>query len=357
LIRSSSSFREGLTLVELLIVTVLSMIVAGICFSIYRLNSANYLREESYIQQQQNLRAALYILGRDLRSAGNGFYILGNSTQLIQAYVPAQMAVNGSGVPYVNATSGWFKNPDSSDPGFRVIYGIDGGPDRPDSVTIFKSELEFASPIGVVADYAYNVMTLRDEIIPGTMAKGDIIAIVNNSDSIILEVKDFTEASGIIEFVTDGRFTPSSGIPSSFTVPGSTVYNFRDIALITYYIDEANSRLMAIYHDHGRTAYDNVPTKSAVVANNIEDMQLFYFFDHDVVDLERVTEEPLMSSDRLRTESVKAVALALTSRSRYDDPELRAVRPALYNRSAGTTPDGNRRNTLSELIFLRNYQQ
>jgi hypothetical protein len=357
LIRISRSFKDGLTLVELLVVMVLAMFVAGICFSIYRLNSANYLREESYIQQQQNLRAALYILGRDLRSAGNGFYILGNSMQLIQAYVPAQMALNGSGVPYVNATSGWFKNPDSSDPGFRVIYGIDGGPDRPDSITIFKSELEFASPIGVVADYSYSVMTLRDEIIPGTMAKGDIIAIVNNTDSIILEVKDFSESSGTIEFVTDGRFTPSSGIPSSFTVTGSTVYNFRDITLVTYYIDEQNSRLMAIYHDHGRIAYDNATNKSAVVANNIEDMQLFYFFDHDAVDLERVTDEPLMSSDRLRSESVKAVAIAMTSRSRYDDPQLRAVRPTLYNRSAGTTPDGNRRNTLSELIFLRNYQQ
>jgi hypothetical protein len=331
------------------------MIVAGISFSIYRLNSAHYLREESFIQQQQNLRAALYILGRDLRSAGNGFYILGNSVELIQAYVPAQITIT-SGDPSVFTAAGWFKNPDSSEAGFRAIFGIDGGADHSDMVTIFKSELEFASPIGVVGEYVSPKMTLKDEIFPDTMAKGDIIALVNNTESIIVEVKDFSESSRTIDFVTNGRFTPASGIPSSFPVSGSTVYNLRDITLVTYYVDESSSRLMAVYHDQGRAAYDDPATKSAVVANNIEDMQFFYYFDHDAVDLERVTDTPLISSARLKSESVKAVAVAMTSRSGYEDPQLRAVRPPLYNHSAGTVSDGRRRNSLSELIFLRNYQ-
>jgi prepilin-type N-terminal cleavage/methylation domain-containing protein len=350
--------KAGLTLVELLVATAIALIVSGVSFSIYRVNTSYYFREESFIQQQQNLRAALYVLGRDLRSAGNGFYILGNNVQLIQAYVPAQIFLE-SDVPMINAASGWFKLPDAdtSENGFRARYGLDGGPNRPDIITLFKAEIEFAASIGQVGSTIGNTLNLSDELTPDTVAAGDIIALVNSDTAIIVEVQSFDELLGTIDIKTNGRFTPASGIPSSFPTEGSIVYNFRDITLVTYYIDQANNRLMAINHDHSRNTYDDLANKSVVVANNIEDMQLYYFFEHDEIDLEEVGNDPDISSERLKTEQIKAVAVAMTSRSGYEDPQFRDTRPPLYNRIAGTTFDRRRRNTLAELIYLRNFQQ
>lgn len=61
---------NGFTLVELLIAMLLSFLVMGAVFISYRSQQRNQTAQESVAQMQQNLRATLMILARDIREAG-----------------------------------------------------------------------------------------------------------------------------------------------------------------------------------------------------------------------------------------------------------------------------------------------
>jgi hypothetical protein len=146
----------------------------------------------------------------------------------------------------------------------------------------------------------------------------------------------------------------------------ATVYNFRDAAIITYYVDTARNSLMAAYHDIDRdkdetadqaASFDDYGRLSQIVAENIEDLQVFYFFsgDTDNRDLTRAwTGPPEMNSGKLDDERVMAVSIGLTSRSPYGEGPIIRSRPALFNRVAGTAKDNLTRSTLIETIALRN---
>jgi type IV pilus assembly protein PilW len=352
-------FRPGLTLVELMIAIALALIVSIVGFNIYRINADQYLRVDSYILQQQNLRAAFYLMARDLRMAGNGLFVLGPKVKMVQAYVPSQPIIKDS-LPTISTTPGWFMNTDTSERGFRAIFGSDGGTANPDSVTIFRTEVEYPAPLGVVKTYTSSAHKLEffDDIRSNTVVKDDIIALVNDTNALLLQVDDVSNSS--LTYLASGRFTAPKGPADpdiSFSVEGATVYNLRDVTLVTYYIDQVNNRLMAAHHDQKYTSFDNATDRSIVVADNIEDMQIYYYLDNESVDLSNITSDNPISSSRLQNHSIKALALGLTSRSGYGKGTNIKKRPKLFNRTAGTNLDNNRRNSLSELIYLRNFQQ
>jgi hypothetical protein len=337
-----------------LIVVVISLIISGVAFALYRSNTGYYLREEAYIQQQQNLRAAFYIMSRDLRMAGNGLRVLGPNVNLLNAWTPSRLAVDNGNFK-IDIVPGWFSYPDSTENGIRAIFGIDGGDNQPDAITVFRAEVEYPAPLGLVKEIGSEFIDLDAAVKTDTVAAGDIIALVNENNAVILEVNSVS--SNRITIVNNGRFTGPSGPPSTFPNLGSTVYNLRNVNLVTYYIDQINNRLMAAHHDPQYTGYDDPASKSVVVANNIEDLQIQYFFGSDEVDPDALEHTPDISTARLKNDKVKALGLAMTSRSGYGEGSTTRLRPALYNRLEGTTPDNRRRSTLSEFIYLRNYSK
>jgi type II secretory pathway pseudopilin PulG len=355
--------RFGFSLVELLVVILVTTLVTGITFSVYRAASSHYLREDAYIQQQQNLRAATYLLSRDLRAAGNGISVVGPGIQRIQAYVPSQLQVLSSGVRSINVVDSWFRHPNApvNEDGFMAIFGTDGGALGPDTLTIFKTEIEYPVSLGKVINQLDNKLTLNGPIREGTLSKDDILILIHDNEAVLLE-SDTEVISGTekeIEYKHDAnaRFTSSSGPPAAFEVIGADVFNLRDISLVTYYIDETENRLMAAIHDQRHGTYDDPLTKSVVMANNIEDLQLYYFFDDDEINLTMTSLPPDISYGGFKNKEVKAVAIGLTSRSSYGDSKSAHYRPALFNRVAGTVPDNRRRSTIKELVTLRNFLQ
>ncbi|MDR1656112.1 MAG: prepilin-type N-terminal cleavage/methylation domain-containing protein [Deltaproteobacteria bacterium] len=341
----------GLTLVELLVVIAISLIVSAVAFTIYRINTGYYLREEAFIQQQQNLRAAFYVLGQSLRMAGNGLKVLGPDVSLIQVWSPSQVIVNKGNVS-ISPNPGWFSHPGSSAGGARAIFGIDGGPKQADVVTLFRAEVEYPAPLGLVQQAGGNFVDLNGPVQFDTLADRNIIALVNKTQATLLEVDRFE--SNRIYFVKGGRFTGPSGPPGNFPTIGSSVYNLRDVSLVTYYVDQQNFQLMAAHHDLGRLGYDVSANKSVIVANNIEDLQIYYYYAAEVVDPESLGLNPDLSLARLNRDRVKALGLAMTSRSGYGEGAYNRRRPALFNREEGSVPDNRRRNTLAEFIYLRN---
>jgi type IV pilus assembly protein PilW len=64
------SNKKGFTLVELLIAMAISGIVAGAIFTAFQSQQKSYLVQEQVAEMQQNLRAAMDIMVRDIRMAG-----------------------------------------------------------------------------------------------------------------------------------------------------------------------------------------------------------------------------------------------------------------------------------------------
>ncbi|MDR2300521.1 MAG: hypothetical protein LBF38_00505 [Deltaproteobacteria bacterium] len=341
-------------MVEMLIVMAIFVMVAGVCFSFYISNTSQFLLSQAYVEQQQNLRVAFYVMSRDLRMAGNGLNVLGPDVSIVQAYTGSQMTLSGGHVA-VDTSPGWFKNTDTAELGFRAIFGFDGGNSAADSVTIFRAEMEYPAPLGVVKSTSLRTLELDTNIPDSTVVTGDIIVLVNGAQACLLETDDAEDDE--ISYVEGGRFTGPSGPPSGFPVVGSTVYNFKDVSLLTYYLDQTNNRLMVANHDNAHDIFDEPATKSSVVANNIDDLQLYYGLEAHPVDPGILSEDPDISTNTLKDDFVKAVALAMTSKASYGSGKSIYVRPELFNRAPGVVADNYRRGILSEYVYLRNHQK
>jgi prepilin-type N-terminal cleavage/methylation domain-containing protein len=350
--------RAGVTLVELMVTMALALIVSGVAFMIYRINTSFYLREEAYIQQQQNLRAAFYIMGRDLRMAGNGMKVIGPDVRRVRLWTSSRQILSPGGFPAIDPAEGWFAPPDDATPGAWAIFGLDGGADRPDTVTVFRSEVEYPSQLGVISSVSGNSYRLSQDVPEGALecdaasGKCDVVALVNGDQAVIVEVEEFDDDLVTVRL---GEASTPPSLPASFPLIGAAMYSLRGASLTTFYLDEASDQLMAAYHDRHSSIYDDPATRSMVVANNIEDLQVYFFYDGFDVDPESLRLDPDLGSGPLADREVKAVALGLTSRSGYGEGPNVRTRPALYNREAGTATDNRRRTTLSEFIYLRNH--
>ena len=60
----------GFTLVELLVAMAISLIVMGSIYSVYRSQQKSYIAQEQVAMMQQNLRAGMTMMTRDIRMAG-----------------------------------------------------------------------------------------------------------------------------------------------------------------------------------------------------------------------------------------------------------------------------------------------
>lgn len=61
---------EGFTLVELLVATAIGLIVLSAVYSTYTTQQRSYILQEQIATMQQNLRAAMYFMVREIRMAG-----------------------------------------------------------------------------------------------------------------------------------------------------------------------------------------------------------------------------------------------------------------------------------------------
>jgi type IV pilus assembly protein PilW len=110
---------QGFTLVELMVTLVISgVVLAGICSTFYSQHTS-YLNQEQIASMQQNLRAAMYIMERDIRMAGhdpNGDSGAGIVTANAASIRIAQDLTNnaGTGIP----------DGDVGDPGENITYSL-----------------------------------------------------------------------------------------------------------------------------------------------------------------------------------------------------------------------------------------
>ncbi|MDR1676803.1 MAG: hypothetical protein LBS44_00240 [Deltaproteobacteria bacterium] len=350
----SGGLRSGLTLVELLVVLFIGLVVTVMAFSIYRSSTGQYINQESALRLQQNIRNAVDVIASNARMAGNGLTILGPNIDLVQFYGPTKHTITNSSLT-ITKSPGWFANPDapSGESGVRAIYGVDGGTDRADSITFFHSEIERPSPIGRAVDYKNGIINFEDNLPDDSLLPGDLGVLVNSSQAVIFETGDYEKGEKKVPVRKGGRFT-SDAPPKNFTVEGSLLYNFRKVKIITYFIDEASSRLMADYHDQSITSFDDPSRGAITLANDIVDLQVYYYFDGEQVTIPNISNNPDIGSVRFANNRVNALAIGLTGRAAASGTRTHYVRPELFNRRAGTETDTRRFSTVMKMVYLRN---
>jgi type IV pilus assembly protein PilW len=68
--KQSANLQHGFTLVELLVAMAMAVIVMTALYSTFKSQQDSYVNQEVVAEMQQNLRAALYMMARDIRIAG-----------------------------------------------------------------------------------------------------------------------------------------------------------------------------------------------------------------------------------------------------------------------------------------------
>ena len=89
--------KKGFTLIELLIAMVVASIVMASIYAVYRSQTAAHRTQQLVVQMQQNMRAALYLLEREIRMAGYA---------ITDPPAPAGFVLDFTGLPAPHAGSG-----------------------------------------------------------------------------------------------------------------------------------------------------------------------------------------------------------------------------------------------------------
>jgi type II secretory pathway pseudopilin PulG len=339
----------GLTLVELMVALLISIIIIGATFFIYQTHSRSYFRTQAFLEQDQNLRTALHIISRDIRMAGNGFMVMGVS--VAQLYQPNPSGAGGKWFVYETDSSGGT----ASNPGVRAIFGVDND-DRPDTLTIFRADIESTIGFGQLRSaltVGANQLTLTDDVPDNIVGKGDVLGVVNNKSAILVQANPNADPVSGPNITLGPLFRPESALPSGVSFPaGSFVYNLRRINLTTYWVDTENHNLMASYHHLGQLPFDDELASSVIVAPGIEDFQVRYVLN---------TEEPGPGTDGLSLGAlennrwVREVNIGLVSRSTWRQPYGNSSPVTLFNHAPAFANDGFFRQVMTNMVYLRNY--
>ena len=115
---SKSSKSNGFTLIELLVAMAITGIVAGAIFTAFQSQQKSYLIQDQVTEMQQNLRAAMDIMVRDIRMAGY------DPTQSSGASI----STNSTGI-MIQVTMDINSDSDCSDSNENITYGFSNAND------------------------------------------------------------------------------------------------------------------------------------------------------------------------------------------------------------------------------------
>jgi hypothetical protein len=327
-----------------LTVIFLGLLLLSMVFMLYNNSSRSYIRQEAILEQTLNLRGGLANLSRQIRMAGNGYTLLGlDQASRVQIYTK-----NEDGDPV-----DWFKYPGEAASGVRPIWGVDGGDDGPDSITVFALAPDFATPLGTLsADFTatHSVLRLTETIeLPAgldaeeALRPGDWLALVPpTGDPILVE----SDGDG-----SDLTSIPIKDLPNSLPnglariEQGAKVFNVKSASLRTFAVDPDSLSLLM----------DSDQVTGDLMAENIEDLQVAYCLDPaDPGDFSTYVHD--LGAQNLTAHPVRTVRLLMVSRASRPDPYRGTYQPInAFNRTVVRPPDPHIRRFLENTVQLRNY--
>lgn len=288
---------RGVTLIELMIALVISIILVGGTYSIFISQQRTYAIQDQLVGTQQDGRAALTIMARDIRMAGmltglDGFNVYGATA----AITPT------------NSSTG----PDQ----IRIVYAAEEFTSGGASVTV----------VGVTN----NVVTLS----------ANINDFFNNTTRRYVA---FEGQSRVYEVTaaTANTITVSPTPPSTLDDYSARVYRVR---AITYSVS-------------GTTLLRNDGEGAQILAgassqSHVEDLQFAYQIEGDTTNWHNTIPSGKTTAD------IKAVRINILMRTPTEDSkDINYTRPSLEDHAGTSTKDGFRRRVYTTVVKLRNIRK
>jgi prepilin-type N-terminal cleavage/methylation domain-containing protein len=229
---------SGFTLIELLIVIVISALLTGAIYTTFMSQQRSYAIQTGVTDMQQNARAALSLMEKDIRMAGSG---IGSSTFIVQDF-------DGTIIGTINQV-------------IRVTQGA------PDSVTVVYASQRLAKVSAVNG----NQVTLSAVTGFGTANGQQYIAFESEN-----QVYTITNIAGNILTLDSSPPAHLATMRSSEATPGAWAFL---VTAITYQVDTARNTLERVASNQIGTAPDVPEDLWDDIANHINDLQIDYPFD------------------------------------------------------------------------------
>lgn len=314
--------KDGFTLVELLVVLVIAGFLLAAIGATFQSQNKSYVVQEEVTEMQQNLRAAMLIVSRDVMLAGYGVapdqaFTIGNITYNYDAIA------NGD-LPETLQTN--------NDP-LRT---------NADGLIMRRAD----SPLQIVR--IYNGAAANFSVCsPSGFSVGDILTIMPASINTNYQTVEVTQIQATSAFPCPSACVSTQCDKINFS-PGLSPYNnpgglgdgeweggivarFVDIA---YFIDPNSPDLMrSVNGSNGQP-----------VAENIEDLQIVYQDFNGV-----------WSTNPANIEDIRSVRINILARTnKYIDKQFSGTRPAIEDHAAAAGQDNFRRRLLTKVIMVRN---
>ncbi len=289
---------KGVTLIELMIALVISAVLVGGTYSIFVSQQRTYISQDQIVGAQQDGRAALIIMAKDIRMAGmltgvDGFTVYGAA----EAITPG------------NSSTG----PDQ----IRVVYAAEEFTSGGSAVTVTGvtgSQVTLSQPIGTFFNSG------------GTP---------NRSYVAFEGVNRVYVISSVTGSILNLSESPSANLAT---------FNARVL------------RVRAItYSVSGTTLQRNDGEGAQTLAGStnqsqVEDLQIVYQVDGDTTNWYNTTPSGKSNKD------IRAVKINLLVRTPVEDTKDQSyTRPALEDHSGAATNDGFRRRLYTTVVKLRNF--
>jgi prepilin-type N-terminal cleavage/methylation domain-containing protein len=355
--------RAGFTLTELVVTLAVLGIVTFFLTEVLVRQSRTYTVVDDVSEAQQSLRAVTGMLERELRMTG--------------FMVPEGATICGWDKP---AAAGVDDSPD-------VLYVTDS--DAIDHNGLRDAELQYAEVTGGFTGFGIDTLQLSTLVIdpPGDPAKGFYDLDGDDvGDSDFLFSVDPPRAGGVIIFdLDDPARGVACGLITAIDVGTATVRVDFDVANSTYSpvggaapggTPLAGTTNLVAVPAHVYWVNPNAPNgppqlirDDMVLANDVEDLQVALFYDHDgsgsvdAGEYRGAAGNGYVAPDEDNRE-LREVRVTVVARTRGQDPDVVAnpllansVTQAAENRQVGAVADGFRRRAISVTVRPRNTQR
>ena len=308
---------RGVTLIELMIVLVIAAVLVAGVYSLFITQHRSYAVQDQVVGVQQDARAALDIMGRDIRMAGFG--------------VGA-----GSGTGFTDGTGAVVIN------GFSFAVNPTNRTDAPDTLTVVLG----AVALGTVSGVTGNTVTLTSaastttpvffsfDLLPGRLYQGTV-----NGTSI----------------------TMSAGFPSgTTTIVGGRAYG---VQAITYSVTALNgSPGLGVFRRNENTGSGAQPLAGDGVNTVVEDLQFAYqvegvnYWTFDgVVDTDNGETDDTALPFGKSNADIRMIRINIIVKTAIPDPkETGFVKPACEDHGQVNSDPGNRRRVYTTVVKVRN---
>ena len=308
----------GFTLIELLIALVLSIVIVGAVYATFNSQQKSFSLTNQKMDMQQQGRAAMNLLMRDLRMASCGFqggklsYWDGSGTGYLDALVIADGGTNGTDrVDILHGGSSIRAQITSAMPNSSAELNVDStnGFQVGDIVLISRPDGSFGSLLEV------------------TQVQSHALKLQHNP------------GGGTINPPGGHNIFPPGGYGS-----GSIVTKF---VFHGYFIDHSDPSHPVLMLDPDGILGSAAPQR---LAENVEDLQIAYLDKNGTwycYDSSHTT-APATISD------IRAARINLLARTSIPDTDFTGIRPAIEDHAAAAVTDHYRRRLLRSFVKIRN---